>query len=190
MSGTLSLAVVVLAVSVAGSSTVIAVRYALAALRYGQSPSRILARHVAEVALGTAGLVSGYAWGVYEALARGADGPPNVRLWIYLVSMALLLIGVVEVSAYQQRRIRLAPEHAEAVRVAIREAMEGQPVHGPASADRVAALAANAVLALEGARVGVAVPEPAEPPTHRGPSPAELTGYGRHALSRDRRLRR
>lgn len=179
----LRLTVGTLAMLVAGASIVTAVRYIRSAWRLGRTPGRILARHVAEVSLGTTGLVIGYAAAVVEQLGREVTLTAELRLWLYLVSMLLLLIGVVEVGYYQRTRARTHPQRQEQVRRAVREAIDRQRVTGPRSADRVAVLAVNAVLGLEGTPL---LPEPAEPPVRRA-SPASATDYGRHALRPNRR---
>lgn len=178
----LRFAVVVLAMLVVGSTLVIAARYTRSALRLGRSPGRILAQHVALVAFGTSGLAGGYAWGVYEGLARETSGPPAVRLWLYLLSMLVLLIGVVEVGRYQRVRARQIPDRQEHVRSAVRAALEGRPVSGPRSADTVSVHVTNAVLALEGTPP---LPEPATANggPARSPTPDD---YGRHAHKRKR----
>jgi len=173
----LRVAVAILAVFVAGSTATITARYLRASWRLGRSPGRILARHVAEVAAGTTGLVTGYALAVLDQLNTTVTlvGPTG-RLWIYLVSMVLLLVGVVEVGTYQRSRARSHPQRQEQVRHAIRAALEGQLVSGPRSADRVAVLATNAVLRLEG--------------TPLLPELNAARPRGRHALREDRRTPR
>lgn len=189
MTDILRLIVAILALFVAGSSAVTAVRYIWSAWKLGRAPGRILARHVAEVSAGTTGLVVGYASAIGEQLGARVSIPADARLWIYLVSMVLLLIGLVEVGTYQRVRARSYPQRQEQVRRAVRVAMEGQAVRGPHSADRVSVLATNAVLGLEGTPP---LPEPgptaAEPPPSTDTTSA--TGYGRHALRKDRRLPR
>lgn len=187
----LRLAVIVLAVILVGSALSIAARYGWAALRLGRAPGRILARHVAEVALGVSGLAGGFAIALYDHLSGTTLLSPTGRLVVYLVSMLLLVIGVAEVARYQGARARNYPARQEQVRSAVRAAMEGQPVSGPRSADRVAVLVANAVFGLEGTPP---LPEPPAParassPADTTPTDPEATGYGRHALTRDRRVK-
>lgn len=184
----LRLAVIVLAVALVGSALSIAARYLLASWRLGRSPGRILARHVAEVALGVSGLAGGFAIALYDQLSGTAILSPTERLVIYLLSMILLIVGVVEVARYQQVRARNYPARQEQVRSAIRAGLQGQRVTGPIGADRAAVFAANAVLALEGTP---RLPKP--PPPTRATSPADTTptvpaeDYGRHAVRTDRR---
>lgn len=184
----LRLAVGTLAVFVAGSSLVTAVRYLRASIRLGRTPGRILARHVGEVALGVMGLSVGYASAIGDQLGAEVTIRADARLWIYLASMVLLLIGLVEIGAYQRARARSHPARQRQVRDAVRAALDGQRVAGPRGADRAAALATNAVLDLEGTP-RVAVPDAPGPIT--APSPADTTdtqAYGRHARRRSRRL--
>lgn len=189
----LRLTVVILAALVVGSALMTAGRYLRAAIRLGHCPGRILARHVVEVALGTAGLAGGYAWAVYEGLALNLVGPPAVRLWLYVASMVLLLVGVLEIGRHQRNRTRDQPHRQEQVYGAIRDAIDQQRVTGPRGADRAAVLAANEVLALESVPP-LEVPEP--PQQRTAPSPADTgstnpdavsaTFYGRHALRKTR----
>lgn len=174
-------AVAVLAMLVVGSALVLAGRYLLAAYRLGRAPGRILARHVVEVALGTSGLALGYGIAVAVPLGGIELISATGRLWLYLVSMLLLLTGIAEVSSYQRTRARRYPVRQAQVREAIRAALEGHPVTGPKSADYAAVLSANAVLDLE----GTPPMPPPDAPRREGPvstiSPAE---YGRHARRR------
>lgn len=171
----LRLVVAILAVFVAGCTATITVRYLRASWRLGRSPGRILARHVAEVAAGTTGLVSGYAAAVAEQLGRDVWFDADIRLWLYLVSMTLLLAGVVEVGTYQRARARSHPQRQAQVRDAVRAAIDRQRVTGPHSADRAAVRVTNAVLDLEGTPRLAPAPEPGD------------GDYGRHALREDRR---
>lgn len=181
----LRLLVAVLAVTVAGAALVTAARYGWAAIRLGRTPGRILARHVAEVALGTTGLVIGYAAAIGGDLGGQVLIPPLARQWMYLVSMLLLLVGLVEVAVYQTVRARAYPQRQAQVRDGIRAAIDRQRVTGPTSADRVAVLAANAVLALEGTPALDVPPRP----VRRGDTDPETPRVGRHALRSDRGVR-
>ena len=183
-------AIAVLAMLVVGAALTIAVRYLRAAWWLGRAPGRILARHVGEVALGTSGLALGYAAAVVEQLGYAVTLTAVPRLWLYLVSMALLLIGMLEVGAYQRTRARHYPHRQEQVRARVRAGLEGRRITGPRGADRAAIFVANEILALEGTPL---LPEPTPRPT-TSPSPADLTDtqatatyYGRHALGRIRR---
>jgi hypothetical protein len=96
-----------LALFTAGAVTVIAARYLVATWRNDRTaPGRILARHVAEVSLGTDLLVIGFAWAM-RAQLYGSRIPAEVgitiRLWMYLVGMTLLLAGVLDIGRYQRR---------------------------------------------------------------------------------------
>lgn len=103
--------VAALACLVAGSTAVIAFRYIAAAYRLGRAPGRILARHVAEVSAGTCGLVLGYAMAVYQQLGGWVPLGVVGRLWLYLVSMILLLVGVIEVGNHRRREDRQSGRH-------------------------------------------------------------------------------
>jgi hypothetical protein len=96
-----------LALFVAGLVTVLAVRYLRAAWRNGRTaPGRILARHVAEVSLGTDLLVLGFAWAMRAQLYGTQIDPAlgtTIRLWMYLGGMALLAAGVLDMGRYQRR---------------------------------------------------------------------------------------
>ena len=154
----LRLAIAVLAMLVVGSALVLAARYLLAAWRLGKAPGRILARHVVEVATGASGLALGYGTAVVVPLGGFELIPTTGRLWLYLVSMILLLTGIAEVSAYQRARARSYPRRQRQVRAAVRAALDT----GPRDVDRAANRATNAVLDLEG------TPRLAEPDEHGG----------------------
>jgi hypothetical protein len=100
----LRVVVAALACLVAGATAVTAVRYIAASIRNRRAPGAILARHVAEVSIGTFGLVTGYALAVYAQLGGYELVDADGRLWIYLVSMLMLLIGVVEVGNYRRQQ--------------------------------------------------------------------------------------
>lgn len=182
----LRLTVGTLAVFVAGSSLVTAVRYFRASIRLGRSPGRILARHVGEVALGVTGLSVGYASAIGDQLGAEVSIPADARLWIYLVSMVLLLIGLVEIGTYQRARARAHPARQAQVRHAIRAAIDRHRVTGPRSADIAAVKAANAVLELEGTPT-MPVPDAPRREAPQDPDPVSATDYGRHAVRRNRR---
>lgn len=165
-----------LAVLTTGAALTVAAPYLVATWRNGrQAPGRILARHVVEVSVGTAGLAAGQGIASYSLLGGVELIPVTARLILFVVSLLLLLVGVLEVGAHQRRRADRAADRGEQVLAAVRVAIDRHRVIGPRSADEAARRAANAVLALEGAPP---VPEP--PPEQHGDD------YGRHALPPDR----
>jgi hypothetical protein len=181
-----------LAALVSGAVLMVLVRYLYAARRRS-GPGRILARHVAEVSVGTFGQTTATAWALYDGLDKiVTQAATTARVVMWTVGMLLLLIGVIEVGAYQRKRTRAYPQRQEQVRTAIREAMNRRRVTGPRAADHVALLATNAVLRLEGTpvldeprRPARRAPEPTEPVD--AVDPEEATGHGRHELREDRR---
>lgn len=98
-----------LAALTAGSVAVVLLRYLRATWRNNRrAPGRLLARHVTEVAAGTELLVLGFAWAMYAQLYRGDPAwGVDVRLWMYLAGMVLLLLGLLDLGAYQRRVKRI-----------------------------------------------------------------------------------
>lgn len=95
------------ALFVAGLVTVTAARYLWAAWRNkGTAPGRILARHVAELALGNDLLVIGFAWAMRAQLYGTRINPElgiTIRLWFYLIGMVLIAGGMLDVGRYQRK---------------------------------------------------------------------------------------
>lgn len=111
--------VAALAAVVSGAMFVVMVNYVLDAFRGGRGA--LLARHVVEVTAGTFGLVATAGIGIYDGIP-GEDvawPTPEVRLYLYLISMTLLFVALVEVGIYTQRR-RAAEAEAAARRARAR----------------------------------------------------------------------
>lgn len=99
-----------LACVVAGATVVVFARYTR---QWWRAPAagRATPRHVAEVSLGALGLVVGNGYAIYATVGE-PGGPPLSRLLLYLVSLLLLLVGVVDVG-YLHRRHPRAADHTQ-----------------------------------------------------------------------------
>ncbi|WP_295819219.1 hypothetical protein [uncultured Deinococcus sp.] len=95
-----------LAAVVSGALIVVLVTYARATVQLGRAPGALLLRHVVEVSAGTLGLVATAGAGVYDSIPGVDLAWPdlNTRLWLYLISMVLLLAAMVEVGNLQRQR--------------------------------------------------------------------------------------
>ncbi|MER7433113.1 hypothetical protein ABT341_00135 [Pseudonocardia alni] len=79
------------------------VRYAVATVRAGKAPGRLLLRHVALVTLGVLGLVATLGYRLYQT---AGTSPTSFAVWIYAGSMVALLVGMLDAGAHTRRRDR------------------------------------------------------------------------------------
>jgi hypothetical protein len=92
-----------LSCTVSGAVLVVFARYAIATVRAGKAPGRLLLRHVTLVTLGTLGLVATLGYRLYQT---AGTTPVSSAVWIYLASMLTLLAAMIDVGAHLRRHDR------------------------------------------------------------------------------------